>query len=180
MATQTLSNAPQDNNNEQKESNIDLIYSYTEALIKSQEDSLNRLDTRLGAFLAFSGVILKFATDLPVHPQLESLDNLACNTCFLLKMLVCSFATAAILVSTLGLTAKLRGCVVNPKSLMNDEWYFADKERCKAFIVNTWIQTEQEYNSLGIEKGKRLNLTVQLICAAAIAFELNTALLSIY
>jgi hypothetical protein len=178
--TKLLNDATQDSNIEQKSPNIDLIYSYTEALIKSQEDSINRLDTRLGAFLAFSGVILKFAIDLPSHLSLESAGNLACNTCFLLKIAICGFTIAAIIVSTLGLTAKQRGRVVDPERLMDDKWYFANNERCKAFIINTWIETKKEYILVGNTKGKRLNLTIRLICFAAIAFGLNIVLLSIY
>lgn len=49
------------NNTEVEDSNIELIYSYTESLIKAQEESLNRLDTKLSAFLAFAGVSLRFA-----------------------------------------------------------------------------------------------------------------------
>lgn len=35
------------------EPNTELIYQYTESLLKNQSESLNRLDTKLSVFLAF-------------------------------------------------------------------------------------------------------------------------------
>lgn len=47
-----------------KPTNTDLIYSYTQELRKLQNESLNRLDTKMSVFLAFTGVLVRFASDL--------------------------------------------------------------------------------------------------------------------
>lgn len=167
-------------NDEEQHSNIELIYSYTESLIKAQEESLNRLDTKLSAFLAFAGVSLRFAIDLPNKSALAGIPALVASTSLLLKQLAIGLSVLSIIVSVWGLTARMRGSVVNPETLMSDRWYWEEAERCKAFIVNTWVKTEREYKAIGLRKGKNLNLAIKLICEAAIAFALNVSLLSFY
>lgn len=163
-----------------RHSNIELIYSYTESLIKAQEESLNRLDTKLSAFLAFAGVSLRFAVELPNKSALAAMPVLVTNTSLLLKQFAIGLSLLSLIVSVWGLTARRRGSVVNLETLMSDQWYWAEVERYRAFIVNTWIETEREYQALGSRKGKKLNLAIKLICGAAIAFALDVSLLSFY
>jgi hypothetical protein len=132
-----------DNDNTSKP-NTELIYNYTEALIKAQNESLNRLDTKLGGLLAFTGVLVKIAADLPGRTALQGITGLICYSCILLKVLTLVFLALAALKLCIGITAKLREKVVSPQALMRDEWYFADQENCKCYIINTWIKTEQE------------------------------------
>lgn len=168
------------NNAEEEESNIELIYSYTESLIKAQEESLNRLDTKLSAFLAFAGVSLRFAVDLPNKSTLIQTPELVTHISLLLKLFACGLSVTSILVSAWGLTARMRGSVITPETLMSDEWYWEEAERCRAFIIGEWIKTEREYKKTGLRKGKNLNQAIKLICGAAIAFALDVVLLSFY
>lgn len=91
-------------NAEEKNSNVELIYSYTESLIKAQEESLNRLDTKLSAFLAFAGVALRFAIDLPNKSTLTQTPELVTIISLLLKLSACGLSVASILVSASGQT----------------------------------------------------------------------------
>jgi hypothetical protein len=78
---------PNDDNEQNRtqnteQSNIDLIYTYTESVLKSQIDSLGKLDTRLATLLAFSGVLLKLVFDLPlatVDPAKPHLHQVLCQ-----------------------------------------------------------------------------------------------------
>jgi hypothetical protein len=150
----------------EKKSNIQLIYDYTKSLVSDQSNSLNRLDTKLSAFLGFSALLLRFALNLP--------DDAANNVCqVVVKVLVCVFAGASVLFSAMGLTAKTRGTTVDPKVLMGDDWYWEPEERCKAFIVNTWIVATDEYEAVGKKKGQKLNLTIWLFCIATILFAVD-------
>ncbi len=106
--------------------------------------------------------------------------GLICYTCILLKVLTLVFLSIAALLLCLGLTAKLRGKVVSPKALMRDEWYFADKETCQCYMINTWIEAEKEYEQVGFEKGRRLNRAVWLICAALVTLTISTVLVTIF
>lgn len=165
---------------EETRSNVDLIYSYTESIVKAQEESLNRLDTRLGTFLAFAGVTLRFAVDLPGKSELTGISECIASSSLALKLAACGFSIASIVVSSLGLTARMTGRTVSPETLMSDKWYWEKEQRCKAFIVNTWIKMLEEYKKTGLKKAKTLNLAIRLICGAAIAFSLDTVLLSFY
>lgn len=118
------SNCNEDSNFPAKVPNTELIYSYTEALLKSQSESLNRLDTKLSVFLAFTGVLVRFVTDLSGEVTVQ---GLTCYSCILLQILAYVSLGASALVLCLGLTARLRGRVISPKALMRDEWYFADR-----------------------------------------------------
>lgn len=175
-----IDNTNQINNNREENSNIELIYSYTEALIKAQGESLNRLDTKLSAFLAFAGVSLRFAVDLPNEAALAQTPTWVYSTALVLKLLACGFSMLSILVCVFGLTAKMRGSVVDPEILMDDKWYWEKESYCRAFIVKTWIKTGEEYKKVGNRKGKILNLAIKIIGGAAIAFTLNTVLLTFY
>jgi hypothetical protein len=179
MSEQLDNNYP-DKDSVAPEANTDLIYSYTEALIKAQNESLNRLDTKLGGFLAFTGVLVKFAADLPGGNALREATGFTCYSCIVLKVLTFGFLVIAALFLCLGLTAKLRGKVVSPKVLMKDEWYFADKENCQCFIINTWVEAEKEYVQVGFEKGRRLNGAVWLISAALTTLTISTLLATIF
>lgn len=173
-------NTNQVNNSEEEASNVELIYSYTEALVKAQEESLNRLDTKLSAFLAFAGVSLRFVVDLPNNSQLEGMPIWVTDSSLVLKTFSCVFCVLSITVCVLGLTAKMRGVTVDPEVLMNDTWYWTHPSRCRAFVINTWINASKEYQTLGQKKGKTLNFAIRLIFAAAIAFALDTILLIFY
>jgi hypothetical protein len=168
------------NSIEEKPSNVDLIYSYTESLLKAQEESLTRLDTRLGTFLAFAGVSLKFAVDLPKKSELTGISECIVNSSLVLKLVACGFSTASIVMCVLGLTARMAGNTVSPKTLMSDKWYWEEGQRCRAFIVNTWIEASKEYKKTGLKKAKTLNLAIKLICGAAVAFFLDTVLLGLH
>ncbi len=64
--------------------NTELIYKYTESLLKSQSESLNRLDTKLSAFLAFTGVLVRFVGDLSGK---VTVYGLTCYSCTFLQIL---------------------------------------------------------------------------------------------
>jgi len=175
-----VNDAYQRTTDEEKNSNINLIYGYTEALLKSQKESLNRLDTKLSAFLALSGVMLRLAFDFPFLPDPAKIYYLTCNTCNLLKISVYGCLIVAVFVSSSGLIAQPRGRTVDPEVLMEDEWYWEEEERCKAWIVKGWIVIEKEFVKLGLEKAKKLNTTILLICIAAAALGTNFILLTFY
>jgi hypothetical protein len=54
---------------EQQQTNIKVIYEYTQQAYKDMKDNVTKLDTRLSSFIAFSGVLLKFGLDLPPTHQ---------------------------------------------------------------------------------------------------------------
>jgi hypothetical protein len=164
----------------EKNSNIDLIYQYTASLLKEQGDSLNRLDTKLSAFLGFGGLTLRFALNLPSKPWHESLQNPAYLSCLILKVITCILAGACVFICAFGLTASLRGIAVDPKELMDDEWFQREEEICKGYIISAWIKITDEFEIVGKRKGQTLNIAIWCISIAIIAFAANIAISTIY
>lgn len=164
------SNYNEDSNFSEKVPNTELIYNYTEALLKAQSESLNRLDTKLSVFLAFTGVLVRFVTDLSGKVTVK---GLTCYSCILLQLLAYVSLVASALILCLGLTARLKGSVISPKALMRDEWYFAENSEISDYIISGWIEAEKEYEKLGFDKGRKLNTAVWLIALALVSITIN-------
>jgi hypothetical protein len=175
--SEELSNYDKDSDCSAKVPNTELIYKYTESLLKGQSESLNRLDTKLSAFLAFTGVLVRFVGDLSGK---VTVHGLICYSCSFLKILAYfSLGTSALLLC-LGLTAKLRGSVISPKTLMKDEWYFADSSDISDYIISAWIEAEKEYEQLGFDKGRKLNIAVRLIAVALVSITASALIKTIW
>ncbi|MGB5595327.1 MAG: hypothetical protein WBM32_07845 [Crocosphaera sp.] len=159
-----------------KPTNTDLIYSYTQELRKLQNESLNRLDTKMSVFFAFTGVLVRFASDLS---EKVIIQDFVCYSCLLLQVITYMALGSSALILCLGLTTKLRGSVISPKALMKDRWYFADKNDISDYIISGWVQAEEEYEKLGFEKGRKLNIAVWLIALSLICITINNILIKI-
>ena len=56
---------------------------------------------------------------------------------------------------------------------MKDEWYYADNSKISDFIVSAWIKAESEYEPLGLDKERKLNIAIQLIAVALVSIIIN-------
>ena len=56
---------------------------------------------------------------------------------------------------------------------MRDEWYFADSSDISDYIISAWIKAEKEYEQLGFDKGRKLNIAVRLIVVALVSITIN-------
>jgi hypothetical protein len=168
--SEELSDYIEDNNCSDKVPNTELIYKYTESVVKSQAESLNRLDTKLSGFLAFTGVLVRFIGDLSGK---MSIHGLACYACIFLTFLAYISLGVSALLLCLGLTARLRVTNISPKILMKDKWYYSDSNEISDFIVSAWIEAEAEYEQLGLDKERKLNIAIQLIAVALVSIIIN-------
>ena len=177
METPIENKQPQDSKKE--ETNVELIYTYTENLLKNRIDSMVQLNTRLGTFIGFGGLVLKFIADSP-NSELEiTVFGIQINICLGLKVISCLFASTSICCSALGLTGKERGKVVSPDELMND-WFDEPEILCRCLIINTWRLTIEEFRLLLLEKTKRLNLAIYLLTIYIVAFGFDIAIASYF
>ncbi len=167
--SENLGNDNQNNDDSLNEPNTELIYSYTQELLKTQSESLNRLDVKSSAFLAFTGVLVRFA-NLSV---VSCVNGWRCYSCTLLEILAYVSLGSAALFLCRGLTATVTGNVISPKALMRDELYFADKSDISDYIISGWIASEENYKKLGANKSKNLNCAVRLIAVALICIIIN-------
>jgi hypothetical protein len=153
--------------------NISVAYEYTESVYKARNEALDNLNGRLGTFLGFGGLLLRFAADLPGI-------NTRCLTCLILKVIVCGFSAASIFAIATGLTSNPIGTIVKPRELMRDYWYNESDERYRAYITNTWVEAIELFEEAAIKKGKRLNLAIWLLALATIAFALDIIIASVF
>lgn len=124
--------------------NVSLAYIYTKEVIEDTNKSLDALNTKLTAVLAFSGLLLRFSGDLP-----ETNDFFVAA-----RLVVCSFFGLAVVFCCLGLQPKVGGAVVVPDDLIygrversngdgEKEYgalcYHESDERVRLFIIKTWL-----------------------------------------
>lgn len=167
MQTNSLDNQ---NDKEQPIPNLDLAYEYTKIVLDAKDKSISNINTRLGTFLGFGGLLLRFAIELP--------DK--CLTCLVLKITVLLFSCISVCLSATGLLSNGIGAAVKPKKLMSDEWFHESNPRVKAFITNTWTNVVEEMEESAIQKSKKLNLAIQLLALAVVTFTINASIASIF
>lgn len=84
MVQISTNNDNKDNNNN---SNIDSIYSYFEWYIETRTNLFYKIEARILAALAFSGVSLKIIADPPKPEELFVNKDLFCYSCIFLRLL---------------------------------------------------------------------------------------------
>ena len=146
---------------------MDLIYSYTEGVLKSINQSIDDLNGRLIAVIGFSGVMLRFAKDLSPHSLAYGLPTI--------KVLVCILFTIAIASSAIGLIPKSTASVASPDTLLQ-KWYRETDEQCKLFILAGW---EQAITQLVRMRGSKILASViaaTCLVIGTILYGINIAL----
>ena len=147
--------------------NIDLIYNYTEYRLKLTKDSINVLNAKLGAVLAFSTISIIFLMNLPNQAYLTSPGSqYICYSCLILKVLACCFLSLTIYLSAQGFRPKPGGGMTPPNLLMNENYYDSE-ENCRLIITKTWIEALQDLEGLRDEKAKIADQAIQVLCVAA-------------
>jgi hypothetical protein len=143
----------------EESTNIDFIYKYTENAVNDSEKAIDILIPRLTSVVGFSGILLKFLSDLPESSHLSPIKVLAYISVFI-----------AIASAFIGLVSKSSGNVIKPESLYTEEWYVADDELIKAFVIKQWFKTIAEFDDLKHIKRKCLNLSIGFLVIGLLLF----------
>jgi hypothetical protein len=154
-----------------KETNAKLIYEYTESVIKTQRESLDKLNTKLSGFLAYTGLMIKFVGDLS---EKVTLHGFICYSCTSLVVLAYICLSISVLLLCLGLSVKPSFKPILPEKLMENDWYFADSSRILDSIISNRIEISKDYEKSALEKGKNLNLAIWLIALSLAIIIINT------
>lgn len=161
---------------EQQQTNIKLIYEYTQQAYKDIKDNGTKLDTRLSSFIAFSGVLLKFGLDLP-PTQLMAVHNSFYWICLGLKGSVCFLSASAIGLCGWALRAKATGIVVDPRELLDEEWSTGvDEKTCRTYIADTWVEAIEEIEKKNFMKASYLNKAITTLSLASICFAIDAVI----
>jgi hypothetical protein len=163
--------------------NVGLIFEYTQSLHESISDNIDVLNTRLGVVIAYGGVLLRFALDLPGQSTIIKFPEigltLGCPICLILKLAVLVLATASICISVIGLSSEASGKIVKPKRLMKN-WYRKSEESCRCHIINTWIESIDLLRESRKNKATKLNKAIRLLAASTVVFALNVGIESLF
>lgn len=157
-----------DNNN--NINNIDLAYSYTEDFLKDRKNEIKQLDWRLGTFLGFAGLLLKFGIDLPNSQPSYLLTKLG--------VLVAS--TFSVVIATLGIKSNSKGKFVKPSYLMEEECFKKETPKVKAMIINTHKKASEELDILARQKQAYLRRSVTWLAASALFLAVNGILVTFF
>jgi hypothetical protein len=157
-----------DNNNKKDIENIEFAYSYTEDFLKDRKSEIKQLDWRLGTFLGFAGLLLKFGIDLPNSQPSYLLTKIG--------TLFTSFCS--IVIVTWALRSNPKGKIVKPSYLMEDECFQKQTAEIKAMIINTHTEASKELDLLANEKQFFLNLAITFLAVSAFFFVSNGILVS--
>lgn len=159
-------------------SNMENIYFYTEWYIKSRLDLYQKLESRILATLAFSGVTLKIVSDSSV---VKFIDCFPCYTCYALKVISCIGVITAIIILVSTIRFKLKVSTVAPKEFVeNYEWFYETKEELEKFIFLQWAKMDDEIQQRLNEKGYSLNIALILLMIAGIAYAVENIIAIFY
>ncbi|SRR6476469_5738812 len=148
--------------------NIDLAYTYTENYLKDRRNEISNLKVRLGTFLGFAGLLLRFNIDLPSSQPSYLLTKIGA--------LVTSFFSIAIL--AWALRAYMGGEILDPSVLIKDVYFQAQNADIKLEIINKHTKACYDIYSSIDKQIKLLNLAINFLLFSAFFFTVNGVLVS--
>lgn len=151
--------------NKLEESNIDIIYEYTRNVYGLVNDSANKLDTKLGIVIGFSGVLLRFVDDLDDYNR----------GLIIVKILICSSLVGSVVCSVIGLSPRASGDAVSPRELRMD-FYDTSAEECRRYIVDNLINAIEQVDKSRDTKGTWLTRAIWALAIGAVLFGIEIAI----
>lgn len=148
--------------------NIDLAYSYTQDFLKELKNDIKHLEVRLGTFLGFAGLLLRFNIDLSSNQPIYLFTKIAA--------LFTSFC--AIVIVSWALRSNPKRGIVDPSYLMEDEIFQQRTSQNKAMIINTHKIICQELEVVAYKKRNFLNQAIICLAFSTFFFAINGMLVS--
>ena len=150
---------------EQKANNIEVIQRYTESVYKTIADSISALDTKLTTVIGFSGVLIRFTSDLSI-----------CNSWFIAaRVSVCLLLIGSVICGIVGLVPKPSGPIVTPRELRDDH-YYGKEEECRRYITDNLIIAVEQMDRFRAKKRSWLFYGILLLTIGTIVFGLDVAI----
>ncbi|MCG9889847.1 MAG: hypothetical protein MH252_02075 [Thermosynechococcaceae cyanobacterium MS004] len=152
----------------ESDNNSQIIYEYTKYQIEKISESIDLITDKLTKILAFSGVFLKFASD--IKPE---------GLFFIVKIL-----TIFTLILTIGHCAAglwSRGTKevdLKPEYLLNDQ-YGLSEERIRVLIVKSWFIKIQALKGIREDRNKMLSGAIGFLTISGLVYGLSEIINSI-
>jgi hypothetical protein len=155
--------------------NIKLTYDYTLNSIKVVNESVDKINTKLGLVLTLSGILVNFGKELPGY-EIAGLTQ-PCLSCYLLKLIAYVLIITAIATALWGLWPSIGGKIVLPEQLLQDNWNLIDEEDyLTALIKYLEKETLLVLNNIRDIKAGRLDWAIRAIASAVILLGLDEIL----
>lgn len=143
--------------------NIKEIYTYTEKHIEGINKSIDALGSKLISTLGFSGVLLKFVSDM------------ASNKDHIYPFWFTTLASVSLLLAigfcASGLYPVNSGCTVDPKVLLSvPEWKNCTEDDYRTTIIEQWYKHIDSLESLLDSRQRYLKLAIGLLTFVAVLF----------
>lgn len=139
---------------------LDIIYKYTESLIKSQEEHISRLDNKLNTLIGFSGLLIRLALDLPELPSI----------CHVSRITACAFAGITLVISCWGLMHKPHEDITKPQRVNNLYSNLDNPEfEHKKYITTAYIELEKEYSAVENKKQTTADIAIKTFAISSLA-----------
>ena len=139
--------------------NPELAYEYSRWFYERLSASAQSLNTRLGALIGLSSVVLRFSAEMPVGGE------------FLLwlRRAVVVLGLVALVAGLRGLSVRLSGAVLSPTALL-EKWYYVPEERCRMAVVTCWESGAKSLGEDCLRKVFWLRLEIVCLALAAVCF----------
>jgi hypothetical protein len=159
--------------------NIKLTYDYTLNSIKVVNESVDKINTKLGLVITLSGIMVNFGKDLPGYDLVTAKTGLTyvCLSCYLFKLGAYVLIIAAISFALWGLSPAIGGKIILPAQLLENEWNLAEEEDYMTALIGYLEQeTLLVLNKLRDVKAGRLAWAIRSIASAVILLGLDEIL----
>ncbi|MEZ2303970.1 MAG: hypothetical protein ACBR13_19570 [Microcoleus sp.] len=151
--------------------NIDLAYTYTGDFLKNIDAQINNLISRVSAFLALGGVLLRFIIELSdTQPSYKLTKILAYITCF-----ISIFLLGLALRSNPGMELEQYKSIIND----NTEIFLkSSPEQAKIYFIERDIKVSEKLLEKAYNIKKLLNKSIFFIVLSAFFFTFNGLLVT--
>ncbi|MBD2653108.1 hypothetical protein H6G45_06325 [Synechocystis sp. FACHB-383] len=139
---------------------LDTIYKYTEFCVQKTSANLKGLDAKMQIFIGFSAVLIRLAADLSPWFRLST----------------CSLAFTVIVFCAVSLKGSNVGPMAHPSVLLEDKWFKQGEEVHKGYIVSSWVDALDDYDSVISRKQRNLLWIIGLFCAAIACYSIGVIL----
>lgn len=139
--------------------NAELIYEYAEKMMSQVNKSIDLATDKATKILAFSGILIKFAVDLPSE-----------RCPFVLKVLILASLVFTIGACASSLWPKSPGeLFLKPEYLLEEQYGLSDEEM-KVMITRSWIEAMPKLKDLLSYRLRYLNFAIASLIFAVVLF----------
>ena len=149
--------------------NSEFIYKYTESSIEQIHKSIDIVTGKLTTVIGFSGVLLKFAADMPSN-DFQFVLKVGVSICLIFAIGLCGT----------GIAPQSRGPVVSPDFLLEAEQYRTTEEEVRLIIIKRWIKSAPTLMEVRNRRIKLLQYAIGMLIAAGFLFGLSNILSNIH